>query len=220
MMKLIVDNKEIEVREGTTLLQACLDNDIYIPNLCCLEEMAEPPASCRMCFIEIEGEDKPVASCAVKVQRGMIVKTDTLAVRRLQRSAFQLLLSVHKVECGRCPANKKCALQQIARFLKVGLKPKRLERFLKDRELGDGHPFLNYYPNRCILCGKCVYICRRQRGRPHLSFAHRGMATEISFFGENDDSTMPCENCLACVEICPVSAITLKNKVHQTPPAL
>jgi NADH dehydrogenase/NADH:ubiquinone oxidoreductase subunit G len=215
----IVDNKKIEVKEGTTLLQACLDNDIYIPNLCYLDEMAEPPASCRMCFVEIEGEDKPVASCTFKVESGMIVKTDTLAVRRLQRSAFQLLLSVHRVECGPCPANKKCALQQIARFLKVGLKPKRLERFLKDRELEDGHPFLNYYPNRCILCGKCVYVCRKQRAQPHLSFAHRGMDTEISFFGENDDSTMPCENCLACVEVCPVSAITLKNTTYQTPPA-
>ena len=211
-----MDNKKIEVKAGTTLLQACLCNDIYIPNLCYLEEMSEPPASCRLCFVEIEGEDKPVASCTVEAVEGMIVKTNTAALRRLQRSALQLLLSVHRVNCGFCPANKKCALQGIAKFLKVGLKPKHLERFLKDKEIVEDHPFLNYYPNRCVLCGRCVYVCRRQHGRPHLTFAHRGMGMEISFFGEHDASTMPCGACHVCLEICPVSALTVKNGAPQT----
>ena len=135
MPKLLVDNKEIEVKEGTTLLKACLDNGIYIPNLCYLEGMEAPPASCRMCFVEIEGVEKPITSCTVKVKDDMVVKTDTLSVRRLQRAAFRLLLSVHHVDCKNCQANKKCELQHLAKFLKVGLKPKHLEVFLKEPDI-------------------------------------------------------------------------------------
>ncbi len=211
MVKLLVDNKEIEAEEGTTLLQACLNNDIYIPNLCYLKSMGNPSASCRICFVEIEGEEKPVASCTVKVRDDMVVRTDTEPVRRLQRTAFELLMSVHDVDCGHCPANKKCELQNIAKLLKVGLKSKRFEQQLKEIEIDDEHPLMNYHVNRCVLCGKCAFVCQKKHGQPLMTFAKRGFATVISFYGEKDVSALPCEECLACVETCPVSAITLKN---------
>jgi len=216
MIELLVDNKTIEAEEGRSLLQACLENEIYIPNLCFLEGRDNPLASCRMCFVEIEGEDKPVTSCTVEVRDGMVVKTDTPSVRRLQRSALRLLLSVHDVDCGHCPANKKCGLQRIAKFLKVGLKPKRLERFLKEPGIDEDHLFLDYYPNRCVLCGKCIHVCQTQHGHPFLTFAKRGFDTVISFYGEKDASRLPCVTCTACVEICPVGAITPKKGDHQT----
>ena len=215
MVKIQVDDKEIVVEEGTTLLQACLDNEIYIPNLCYLEWLDKPSASCRMCFVEMDGEDKPVPSCTVKVKKGMIVKTDTPFVRQLQRSALRLLLSVHEVDCKRCPANKKCELQRIAKFLKVGLKPGPLERFLKETDPDERHPFLNFHPNRCILCGKCVHVCRNQHGQSFLTLAKRGFDTVISFYEESDDSVIPCTQCTACIDICPVSALTLKNRSKQ-----
>ena len=117
MIKITVDNQEIEAEEGATVLKACLDNDIYVPNLCFLESMTDPPASCRMCLVEIEGEKGPVASCTITVKQGMVIRTETAPVRRLQRSALRLLLSVHEVECAACPANKKCELQRLAKFL-------------------------------------------------------------------------------------------------------
>ena len=123
-----MDKKEIQAKKGATLLQACLENDIYIPNLCYLDDMKEPPASCRLCFVEMDGEGKPIASCTLQVKAGMIIRTDTPAVRRLQRAALQFLLSAHDVDCGPCPANKKCDLQHMSKFLKVGLKPKHLEK--------------------------------------------------------------------------------------------
>jgi len=211
MPKIRVDGKEIETKQGTTLLQACLDNDIYIPNLCFLESMENPSASCRMCFVEIQGERQPITSCTVTVEDDMVVKTDTPAVRQLQRTALRLLLSVHHVECKRCPANKKCELQRIAKFLKVGLKPKRLERYLKETEVDQNHPFLNHYPNRCVLCGKCVRICRREHGQSVWTFAERGFDTVISAYGEQEASWQTCEKCDVCVEICPVGALTLKD---------
>ena len=215
MVKLLVDNREINVKEGTNLLQACLENEIYVPNLCYLEGKEVPSASCRMCFVEIEGEGRPVPSCTVSVKEGMVVKTDTPSVRQLQRSGLQLLLSVHRVECAKCPANKKCELQRMARFLKVGLKPKRLEPYLKETEIDEDHPCLDYYPNRCVLCGKCIHVCKNEHGQPSLSFAKRGLNTVVSFYGERGDDDCPCEECFACVEICPVSAITLKDSSNK-----
>jgi len=211
VIKLTVDNKEIQAKKGSTLLQACLENDIYIPNLCYLDDMKEPPASCRLCFVEMDGEGKPIASCTLQVKAGMIIRTDTPAVRRLQRAALQFLLSAHHVDCGPCPANKKCDLQHMAKFLKVGLKPKHLEKAIKVSEPDNNHPCLVFYPDRCVLCGKCVYLCRKRQEKPHLTFAKRGLDTTITFYGERNLPTTPCETCFACVEICPVSAITIKN---------
>ena len=211
MINLIVDGKEIQAREGATLLQVCLENDIYIPNLCYLPEMEHPPASCRLCFVEIEGEEEPVASCTIQVREGLVVHTDTPLVRRLQRSALRLLLSVHEVDCAHCPVNKKCELQNMAKFLKVGLKTKGLEKFLKEPHLEEQHPVLNHYPNRCVLCGKCVFLSQKGDGKPFLTFAKRGFETIISFHGEGDSPRLADETFMACVKVCPVGAITLKG---------
>lgn len=209
----LADKRKIQAEEGTCLLQACLDNGIYIPNLCHIEGMDSPDASCRLCFVEVVGEKKPVPSCSVRVRQGMIVKTDTTAVRQLQRTAFQFLLSVHRIDCKDCPANKKCELQRIAKFLKIALKPKGMEQHLKKIESDGSHPVFNYYPNRCVLCGRCIRACRREHGHALLTFAKRGIDTVISFYGEDDVSKLPGENCAACVNVCPVSAIMLKPEV-------
>jgi bidirectional [NiFe] hydrogenase diaphorase subunit len=209
MIKLIVDSKELEVEQGTTLLEACLLNGIYVPNLCFLEGMGHPDASCRLCFVEIDG--KPVPACTVRVAAPLVVKTDTPAVRTLQRSALRLLLSVHDVDCAHCHANKKCALQDIARFLGMGLKPKGLEHYFKDPPIVEDHPFIRYYPNRCVLCGRCVRVCKTKEGRPQMNFAKRGFDTVISFYGTPEAMESACGDCQSCVDVCPVGAITLRT---------
>ena len=210
MIKLIVDNKEIETKEGLTVLQACLDNEIYIPNLCYLKEMDNPPGSCRLCLVEIGEYNQPITSCTVKVKEGMVVRTDTEHIRRLQRTAFELLLSVHHVDCRNCPANKKCELQRISKFLHFGLKLKRVEQLEREVKVEQDHPFLEYVSNRCVLCGKCVFVCQKKNGKAMLSFAKRGLDTVISFFGEEDKARTTCKECYACVEICPVAALIKK----------
>ena len=207
MIILQVDDQKLEVAEGTNLLEACLANDIYIPILCYLEGMRHPPASCRLCFVEIEGRSQPVTSCTVKVKPGMQVKTDTPAVRQLQKSGLKLLLSVHEIDCRHCPANKRCELQKIARFLKTGLNAKPLETVLKSVKVDTSHPFIDYYPNRCVLCGKCVAVCSQKNGRNMLTFANRGFDTVISSYGVAAAKENACVDCMACVEICPVGAL-------------
>ncbi len=210
MVRLIVDDKELQIEEGTVLLDACLGNGIYIPNLCHLQGTERPQASCRLCFVEIEG--KLVPACTVAVTAPLTVKTDTPAVRELQKSALRLLLSVHRVQCARCPANKRCALQDIAKFLGVGLKAKGLEQLLDKPEVVRDHPFIDHYPNRCVLCGRCVRVCKTGDGRPQMNYASRGFDTVISFYGASQEQTAECESCETCVKICPVGALVLKEK--------
>jgi predicted molibdopterin-dependent oxidoreductase YjgC len=207
MPTLRIDNHTFDVDEGTNLLQACLENDMYIPNLCYMEGMPHPPASCRLCFVAIEGRDDPVPACTVDIRTDMVIWTNTPPVRRLQISALQLLLSVHHVDCKNCPANRKCALQNMAKFLNTALKSKDLDLFLKDIPVDQSHPFLDYYPNRCVLCGKCVYVCRDRQQVAQLTFAKRGFNTVIRFFGNPASPPPACDTCGACAQVCPVAAL-------------
>ncbi|MDJ0815598.1 MAG: 2Fe-2S iron-sulfur cluster-binding protein [Desulfobacterales bacterium] len=212
MITLQIDDKKVEVAPGTNLLEACLDKGIYIPNLCHLDGMEHPPASCRLCFVEIEGTDHPVIACKISVDREMAVQTGTPRIRRLQKTALRLLLSVHDVDCKNCPANRKCALQDIARFLSTALKSGHLDVFLKKVRIDRNHPRLDYYPNRCVLCGKCVYICQKQHQRRELTFAKRGFETVIGFFDIQDGTPAVCRTCHACAEVCPVAALIPKTE--------
>jgi formate dehydrogenase major subunit/NADH-quinone oxidoreductase subunit G len=105
----------------------------------------------------------------------------------------------------------------MAKFLKVALKPKGLEKFLKEPGIDREHPVLNYYPNRCVACGKCVFVSQKGHGEPFLTFANRGFETVISFHGEEVSPPLPDETYMACVEVCPVGAITLKENHTHSP---
>jgi bidirectional [NiFe] hydrogenase diaphorase subunit len=220
MVTFHVDDKNLSAPEGTSLLQACLDNGIYIPNLCYLPGDDHPPASCRLCLVEISGA--PVPACTVHVTEGLVVSTGADRVRRLQRSALKLLLSNHRVECARCSANKRCALQKMAKFLKVGLNRGKLADLVQEPHKEEEHPHLKYHHARCVLCGRCVRICSRMHSRPLLFFAGRGLCTHISFFGTDENSASVCKTCFACVDICPVGALerrqaTSKNTGDEHP---
>jgi bidirectional [NiFe] hydrogenase diaphorase subunit len=206
MVHLTVDEKRIEAEKGANLLQVCIENGIYIPNLCYLRELPEPHASCRLCFVALEGAPGPVPACTLAAEDGMEVRTDTADVRALQKAALRLLLSVHRVECARCPANRRCELQRIARFLKVGLKSSGLEQRFKEPEVVQEHPSIDHYPNRCVLCARCVRICLSEKGLPMMTLARRGFGTVISFFGR-DNREESCDSCRACVKTCPVGAL-------------
>lgn len=213
MIPLTVDGRSIQAPEGSSVLSACLAADIFIPHLCWLESdtTANAPAACRLCFVEIDGFSEPVTACTVAVENGMTVHTDTNTVRRLQKTALKLLLSIHKVDCKHCPANKACSLQDIAKFLGVGLGCKPFERVLKEPEVDTRHPAFEYYPNRCVLCGLCVRTCRDRNEQSLLSFAGRGFDTVVGYFSANSEMAEACLSCRACLEVCPTGALVEKT---------
>jgi bidirectional [NiFe] hydrogenase diaphorase subunit len=206
IVRITIDDKEIDALAGEVLLEVCLDNDIYIPNLCHIKDNDTPSASCRLCFIELEGIGSPVPACTVKIDEGMKIYTDTQKVRRLQRAAFKLLLSTHLVDCPNCPANKVCDVRRIASFLGVSLTATDFEKKLKHDHIIKIHPLIKYYPNRCVLCARCVHACEKQ-GHSILSFAQRGIDTVITIYGQEENQI--CESCRACIAVCPVKALLL-----------
>lgn len=205
-----IDGKKILAEEGARLLWVALDNGIYIPNLCILREMKIPPAACRLCFVEVEGKPEPVAACTEEVYEGMAVSTATPKVLRLRRIAAELLIASHPTNCPDCGKNRSCELQKIARHLKLKLKPQRLRPLFHDFPIDYSHPTLLFDPNKCLLCGRCVWVCKERPGLGILQFAHRGFETRVSTFTEKPLSETRCNGCLECVRVCPVGALLAK----------
>jgi bidirectional [NiFe] hydrogenase diaphorase subunit len=213
VVELIVDGRPIQTKQGTSVLQACLANGIYIPHLCFLEDDPKPAAACRLCFVEIAEYPDPVTSCTLAATDGLQVRTDGPRTRHLQRSALRLFLSNHLVDCKPCHANRACALQQMARFLKIALKSNPLPIIPRSAEVDHSHPCIDLYPHRCVLCGKCIKVCRDALGHSLLTMARRGIHTAVRYYPVAGDADMDCGACRRCVAICPVGALQLKATV-------
>jgi len=211
-ISLIIDKQKVSAQEGDILLWVALENGFYIPNVCALKERAVPFAGCRLCFVEIEGYPEPVTACTETVREGMVVKTKTEKIRTLQRTAFELILSTHHVDCGHCGKNKKCELQKIALHLKGKLKSKRFRLIPKNLPLDESHPLFTYDPDKCVLCGRCIWVCREQQKVGTLNFAYRGFDMLVTTFGDPLVGGANCTQCRKCVEACPVGALLLKEE--------
>ena len=209
-ISLIIDDKKVTSKEGRSILWAALDNGIYIPNLCAIREKEEPSASCRLCFVGVEGKPDPVPACAEKVAEGMVVTTGGEKARRLAKTALELLLASHKVDCKNCSANGSCELQKAAKHLGVKLSTKRFKKILKDIAPDESSPAVIYDPNKCVLCGKCVWMCANH-GTGTIGFAHRGFDRMVTTFGDQPLATSSCTGCADCISVCPVGALSLKK---------
>ncbi|MBC7344843.1 MAG: (2Fe-2S)-binding protein [Clostridia bacterium] len=207
---IFIDGQKIRARKGEKLLWVALDNGIYIPHLCGVREEIHPPASCRLCFVEIEGLPEPVTSCTAPVADGMVVHTRSPRVDRLVRSAFELLLSNHDLDCRACPKNRRCKLQEVARQRKLKLRLTRLKPLLKNLPVDDSPAAFVYDPNKCVLCGRCVRLCHVRIGVGAIGFIHRGVDRRVGTFGEVPLAKSRCIQCGECVNVCPVGALAYK----------
>ncbi len=209
-ISLTIDGKRIEAQEGEKLLWVALNHGIYIPNLCAVKEREVPAASCRLCFVEVKGKPGPVMACAEMVSEGMEVETSTPEISRLRKSAAELIIASHPADCPPCGKNRKCELQRIARQLKVKLKPRRLRSLVHDFPVDISHLALVFDPNKCLLCGRCVWVCQERGKGGVLHFTQRGFDTRVSTFMNVPLSETPCTGCLECVRVCPVGALVEK----------
>ncbi len=208
---LSIDGKEIECSEGETLLWVALDQEIYIPHLCVTREM-EPYGACRLCFVEVEGERLPVTACTTRVREGMIVSTKGTKALRLARTAFELTLSNHPVDCAHCLKSGSCELQNIAKHLRIKLKTKKFKKLLRDRPIDETSPVLIYEANKCVLCGRCVRYCQEKLEMNPIGFAYRGFQRWVTTFDDEPVGLSECGGSIELAEVCPVGAFVAKNK--------
>lgn len=212
-VNITIDNKQISATEGENLLWVALDNGIYIPNLCAIRDRLEPEASCRLCFVEVEGKSRPVTACTESVVDGMVVNTRGEKALELALCGFELIMASHPVECSNCPKNRTCELQKIAHHLGTRLKTQRFRKILRELPVDDSHPLIRYDPNKCVLCSRCVWVCRKRLGIGVLGFAHRGFRRVVTTFGDMPLGETGCEVCGECVSVCPVGALVSKECV-------
>ena len=215
-ISLTIDGKKVSAPEGKKVLWVALDNGIYIPNLCAVRDTDNPTAACRLCFVEVRGYNKPIPSCTEPVREGMVITTKGPDALRLARTGFELLMASHPVDCAHCPANGACELQRIAKHLRVKLKTKRFRKLLRDLPVDSSSPVFIYDRNKCVLCGRCVWVCRKRLGIGVLGFAHRGFRRIVTTFGDEPIAQYACQGCGDCVRACPTGALTFKE--HQDSP--
>jgi bidirectional [NiFe] hydrogenase diaphorase subunit len=209
-VSLTIDGKKIRAAPGEMVLWAALDNDIYIPNLCAIREKSEPSASCRLCFVEVEGKDNPVTACTTPVTEGMVVSTKGAKALRLARTAFELQLASLPLDCAHCPKSGSCEIQKIAKHLGVKLNTKRFRKVLRTLPVDSSSPLYIYDANKCVLCGRCVWVCQEKVGKGVIGFAHRGFGRIVTTFGDDLEGRARCEDCSECVSVCPVGALTFR----------
>ena len=207
---LTIDGIQVTAAEGEKLLWAALDAGIYIPNLCAIRDDKLSPAGCRLCLVEINGRPDLVTACTEPVADGLVVQTNTPRVNRVRRTAFEFLLSHHSIDCRNCVKNRNCELQKIASHLRIKLKLERLPSILSPLPVDSSHPCFIYDPNKCVLCGKCVWACGKW-GTGELQFAFRGIDTVVSTLGGVPLVESGCNSCEQCVAVCPVGAFIPKT---------
>jgi len=203
MVNITIDGIQMSVKPGTTILKAAKDHGIEIPTLCYLKEINEIGA-CRICVVEIEGNDGLMAACNTKVQEGMVIHTSSPRVRTARRVNLRLILSQHDTNCTHCPRSGNCKLQELANdynFLNehyktelTGLRPKF-----------DG-PFAKL-EDRCVKCMRCVQICSQMQTVDIWDLIGTGSRTRVGI-GEADklDESL-CTYCGQCITHCPVGAL-------------
>jgi len=209
-VSLIIDGLEVTTEVGKTVLEAALENGIYIPHLCYHPDL-EPAGVCRLCIVEIEGRGLTI-SCKTPAEDGMVVRTTGPEVEEVRRIALELLIVNHHADCLSCPKNTQCKLQEVANY--IGIDEERFERLRKPERtlpLDTSNPFFLYDPNKCVLCGICVRTCDELQGVNAIDFAFRGFSTVVSAFAGRPLAESICESCGECVVRCPVGALIPKN---------
>lgn len=213
MVNLTINGKQVQAPQGASVLEAARGAGIYIPTLCYHPELRAEGA-CRLCMVEASGARTLVASCVYPVSEGMVVKTNTAKVREARKTVVELLLTNHPKDCLSCQKSGDCELQKIAADL--GVRKIRFEGGeTKVHTVDCSNPSLVRDQEKCILCGRCIRVCRDVQGMSVYSFAGRGFNTIVSTAFEHDLKDAACTYCGQCASVCPTGAIVEKDDTEQ-----
>ncbi len=209
-----INNINVQVPEDYTVLMAARDAGIDIPTLCYLKDINEV-AACRLCVVEASVNGVPMrnlpASCVLKVQEGMEVKTNTKRVRNAVRSNLELILANHNRECLTCQRNGTCELQSLSD--EMGISDIRYNGEQRRWTIDEVSNSIVRDSSKCILCGRCISTCRDMQGIGILDFTGRGFETEIAPAFDYSMNDVPCIYCGQCIQACPVAALREKTNI-------
>jgi NADH-quinone oxidoreductase subunit G len=213
MPTLTIDGKQIEVDQGTTVMQACEQAGVEIPRFCYHEKLSIA-GNCRMCLVEVSpGPPKPAASCAMPAGEGMVVKTNTEKVRKYREGVMEFLLINHPLDCPVCDQGGECDLQD--QSMAYGIGNNRYEekrRLVKEKYMG---PLIRTIMTRCIHCTRCVRFAEEIAGVPSLGAIGRGENMQITTYQEQSFASELSGN---VVDLCPVGALTSKPYTFKARP--
>jgi NADH dehydrogenase/NADH:ubiquinone oxidoreductase subunit G len=200
---LTIDGKGVKAPEGTNLIEAAKSVGIHIPNLCYLKGMRGIGA-CRLCMVEVEGGKGPVVGCITKVKEGMVVNTSTEKIQETRKFIIDLILSMHPLDCMTCTKAGVCNLQQYAYDFEI--KESSLTRKKFGYPVDEANPFIKRDPDYCVLCARCVRVCKEQ-GTNVLDFMGRGVGAKVATAMDKPLQESECTFCGSCVDACPVNAL-------------
>lgn len=217
MLKLKINNREVEVKEGSTILEAARILNIKIPTLCHMDlhdiKFVNKLASCRVCLVEDIDKNKLIPSCATFVKDGMNIVTDSQRVIRARRAIVELLLSDHPSDCLKCAKNLDCTLQELAHDLNI--REIRYKGEMRTLPIDDNSYSLIRDPNKCILCRRCETMCNEVQTVGALAEVGRGFYTHVGSTFNRSMFETTCTFCGQCLSVCPTGALTEKSNVSE-----
>ncbi|MGH8210276.1 MAG: formate dehydrogenase subunit alpha, partial [Steroidobacteraceae bacterium] len=214
-VSLTIDEREIAVPEGTSVMRAAALAGVAIPKLCATDQL-DAFGSCRMCLVQIEGMKGLPASCTTPVVQSMKVTTQNKRIADVRRGVMELYISDHPLDCLTCPANGHCELQDMAgvvglREVRYGYEGANHLRAEKDTS----NPYFTFDPSKCIVCSRCVRACDEQQGTFALTIQARGFDSKVSASQDNPFMESECVSCGACVQACPTATLTENTLIQK-----
>lgn len=210
MIKLKIDNFDVEVEAGTSILEAARKVQIDIPTLCKHPDV-DPSAGCGLCIVKVGG--RIMRSCCTPVSDGMEVITNDVELREIRKTVLELILSNHPNDCLKCMRSGHCELQEMA--MQMGVDRDEINKILAPSEVDDSTKSIVLDPEKCIVCGRCVDICQNVQNVWALSYLNRGLATKITGANDADLADTPCIKCGQCAAHCPTGAITEYDETQE-----
>lgn len=203
MVNITIDNHTIAVPSGTTIMEAAASIHIPIPKLCYLKDINEIGA-CRVCVVEIEGQDHLVTSCNNVVEEGMTIYTNSPKVRRNRKHTVEMILSKHDAQCATCVRSGNCTLQTVANDLNIVDSPYKKEICIE--EWDTRYPLVRD-ASKCVKCMRCIQVCDKIQGMHIWDVSGTGARTTVGVSENRDIKTADCALCGQCITHCPTGAL-------------